>query len=112
MNAPTEAECQKTIIEAARTLGYLVHHTRPAQTGRGWRTPIQGDRGFPDLVIAGHGRLFVVELKRKPNRVGVEQMEWIAELERAGIYSSVVWVPDGMHAFIAELAHGAQRRAG
>jgi len=27
---PTEGDCQTTIIEAARALGYRVHHQRPA----------------------------------------------------------------------------------
>src|SRR5215217_4018452 len=61
---PTEAECQATIIEAARVLGYRVAHFRAARTMHGWRTPLQGDAGWPDLVIAGHGHCLVVELKR------------------------------------------------
>lgn len=114
MTVPTEKQCQATIVEAAKTLGYLVHHTRPAQSRHGWRTPVQGDVGFPDLVIAGHGKVFVVELKRKPNRVDVRQQTWIDTLGDAGIHATVVWVPDGMQAFIDELARWAvaARRAG
>jgi 5-methylcytosine-specific restriction endonuclease McrA len=46
------AQLQRTIVEAARLLGYRVQHARPARTQRGWRTPIEGDVGFTDLVLA------------------------------------------------------------
>lgn len=100
----TEAECQQTIVEAAKLLGWRVHATRTAQTAKGWRTPVQGHRGFPDLVLACHGRLLFVELKRKPNRVEPEQQAWLDTLSHAGADVHVVWVPEGMQAFIDALA--------
>lgn len=108
---PTEADCQKTIVAAAIMLGYRVHHTRPAQTRRGWRTPMIGHVGFPDLVIAGHGRIWFVELKRKPNKVDDPQQHWLAALTLAGADARVVWVPDGQQSFIDEMTAATRKGA-
>lgn len=102
----TEAQCEDAIIGAARLLGYRVHAERPARQARGWATAIKGDAGWPDLVLVGHGHLIVVELKRKPNRVEPAQQAWHDALARAGVDCRVVWVPEGMDAFLADLARG------
>jgi len=104
----TEAECQRTIVDAARLAGWLVHHTRPARTVRGWRTPLEGDAGFPDLVLARRrppGRLLVVELKRAPRQPTDEQRAWLAALTAAGVDARLVYVPDDLDALLAELVH-------
>ncbi len=75
---------QTGILEVARILGYRVHHARPAMTGKGWRTPLQGDKGFVDLVLAGRGRVLFRELKVAKNRLSEEQAGWIAALDEAG----------------------------
>lgn len=80
----SEQQLQDALIEAARLLGYLVVHFRPARTGRGWSTPLQGDVGFPDTVLAGHGRVIYVECKTAAGRLEVDQILWAAELSRAG----------------------------
>jgi len=103
MTAPTEAECQTTIVEAAHLGGFLVHHARPARTDKGWRTPLQGDAGFPDLVLAGHGRVIVVELKRRPNKLTPAQVRWQRELLAADVDYRLLWMPDDLTAFVAEL---------
>lgn len=74
----SEEELQATIVEAAQRLGFLVHHTRPARTARGeWRTPVQGDVGFPDLLLARHpGLVFAWELKSARGRLGIMQETW------------------------------------
>jgi hypothetical protein len=51
----TEADLQATILDAARLLGWRACHFRPARTTRGWRTPVEGDPGFPDLTLAKAG---------------------------------------------------------
>ena len=106
---PTEQECEDTIVDAARRLGYLVHAERPARTATSWRTPVKGDAGWPDLVIAGHGRLWIVELKRKPNRLDPRQVEWNRRLTAAGVDARVVWVPSGQQALIDELTDHARK---
>lgn len=100
----SERECQATIVAIAKMFGWRVHAERPAQAGKGWRTPIQGHAGFPDLVLVRDDRVLAVELKRKPNRLEDDQREWLEALAVAGVETRVVWVPEGMDAFNAELA--------
>lgn len=108
---PTEADCQTAIIAAARALGYLVHHQRPARLADGRiRTTIQGDKGWPDLVIAGHGRCWAIELKRPGNPPSPEQVAWITALCAAGIDARVLIVPTSQHAFITELQRARSTR--
>lgn len=101
--SPHERDCQTTIIEAARMLGYLVHHSRPARSAKGWRTAIQGDAGLPDLLIVGHGKVFAVELKRRGGKPTDEQVAWLAAFHAAGVDGGVVYVPDEQQAFIDRL---------
>jgi hypothetical protein len=103
---PSEAECQRTIVEAATATGWLCHHTRAAITGGRWATPLQGHAGFPDLVLAHprHGVWFV-ELKRRPNKVEPAQTRWLLTLGQH-VRAAVVWVPEDMPAFLRALASG------
>ena len=118
MTAPTvpratEAQCQATIIDFATRLGYLVHAERPAQTGRGrWLTNIQGHTGWPDLAIVHpyHRSLWLVELKRSPNKVEPAQTRWLdalGQFDDGWIRVRTIWVPEGMTAFLAELQETA-----
>lgn len=87
--AELEDDFKDWVIELATRLGWRVHHARPARTQRGYRTPIQGHRGFPDLALARAGVVWLVELKAERGRFGPGQREWLAELgDRA-----VVWRP-------------------
>lgn len=82
----TEGELQGGVIDTARSLGYLVAHFRAAKTERGWRTPVEGDgKGFPDLVLAGHGRVLFVELKNDRRPLEPEQRIWLDTLGLAGV---------------------------
>ncbi len=84
--AISERDLQDQVVSLARLLGYRVHHTRPARRQDGtWSTPLQGDPGFPDLVIVGHGLLVFVELKIQRGRMTPEQREWSRELARVGV---------------------------
>ena len=82
----SEADLQKHVIELAELRGWRVYHARPAQTGKGWRTPVGSDTsvGFPDLVLVRQGRLLVVELKSEKGRVTPAQSEWLNALMVAG----------------------------
>jgi VRR-NUC domain len=106
----TEAECQATIIAAARLGGWLVHAERPAQRrSLAWSTPIQGDPGFPDLVAAhpDRGVLAFIELKRRPNKVEPAQARWHRTLAALGADVRVWWVPEELDAVCRFLAGGA-----
>lgn len=79
----TEAEFQSQVIHLARLHGWLVHHSRPAQNRSGaWSTPITGDAGFPDLVLAHPDRGVVfLELKSDAGRASDKQRTWLRTLQ-------------------------------
>lgn len=77
----SEADFQRLLVELARLRGWKVQHTRPAQNSRGrWSTPIQGDPGFPDLVLARDGVVILLELKSEKGRLSAVQREWLEAL--------------------------------
>jgi hypothetical protein len=72
-----------------------VHHTRPALNRRGeWRTPIQGDAGFPDIVLARDGRIIFAELKRTGGRPTPQQQMWLETLAQCDGVEVYVWNPN------------------
>lgn len=89
--AMTENQLMDAIVEAAKLHSWKVAHFRPALTAKSWRTPMQGDPGFPDLVLARNGRVLFLELKSHGGRVSPDQMAWLAEL---GPDASLVWPDD------------------
>ena len=76
----TEDQWKQRVIDTAKCYGWLVQHTRPARTTQGWRTPIQGHAGFPDLVLCRKHQLLVVELKSDTGKLTREQRTWLSEL--------------------------------
>lgn len=105
-----ELDCQRTIVEAARLLGYRVLAIRSAQNRRGkWQSPIQGDPGYPDLTLV-HARagIVFVELKRAPGgRLRPEQVHWRDALLDAGAQYLTVWVPEQMQELVQLLSDAA-----
>lgn len=89
----TEAQFQTWVISVAQWNGWKVHHTRPARNLSGvWSTPITGDSGFPDLVLAHPTRgVIFAELKRQTGRLSASQTEWITLLHRGA--ECYVWRP-------------------
>lgn len=87
----TEDELLAAVMDLAKLHHLYVHHCRPARTERGWRTPIQGLAGFPDLVIVGKSVLYR-ELKSAKGRLTKEQADWIDALDRSG-HNTGVWRP-------------------
>ena len=71
----TEAQLLEKVTDLARVRGWLSHHDRGD-----YRKCIQGDPGFPDLVLARDGRVLFVELKAKNGRVSAAQREWLTAL--------------------------------
>ena len=76
----TEAEFLKQIMELATILGWRCVHFRPARTQKGWRTAMQGDPGFPDLVLAKKGKIVIAELKSEKGKLTDEQRAWLDEM--------------------------------
>lgn len=89
----SERALQSAVVELAHWYGWKVHHTRAAQMPSGrWATPIQGDNGFPDLVLLRPGELIFVELKSAIGKTSPAQDDWLDWLTRAG-QEVYVWRP-------------------
>lgn len=103
---PSEAECQRTILAAAKLAGWRCHAERTSRTASGGHaTAIQGEPGFPDIVAVKGASLLFIELKRdRTGRMGPGQDEWIEALDNvAGVQSMVVYVPSDMDRLIRAL---------
>jgi hypothetical protein len=68
----TEAQLQRTIVEAAQLLGWLVYHTYDSR---------RSHKGFPDLVLAREGRVIFAELKTAKGKVTGDQEQWLKRLQ-------------------------------
>lgn len=100
-----ERDFQRAVIDLARRTGWRVHHTRPALTQRGrWLTPVQGDVGFPDLVLCRPPRLIVAELKRVGGRLTTAQRGWLDALGQCAGVECYLWRPEDWDAIVAILA--------
>lgn len=79
-----ERDFQKCVLDLAKLYGWRRMHTRPARCRvRGkdtWRTPIEGDDGFPDLVLARDGVVICAELKSETGKPSQAQLDWLAAL--------------------------------
>lgn len=73
----TERQFTDQVIALFRLNGWRVCHFRPARTAKGWRTALQGDAGFGDIVAVKNGRKLLAELKVGRNIAGYEQMLWL-----------------------------------
>lgn len=112
MSRLSEAECQRRVILVARRAGWLVHHQRPAINKSGkWSSAIQGDVGFPDLVLVHERReiLLFVELKRKPAKLSDGQVAWQNAIENVGQWHEIWWVPEELEERLEWLTSGYRR---
>jgi len=100
----TEREFQRAVVELARLMGWRVHHARPALTQRGrWLTPIQGDAGFPDLLLCRPPRLILAELKRVGGKLTAEQQAWLEALQACAGVECYLWTPADWDAVVRTL---------
>lgn len=94
----SEDEFLSQVIRLARLYGWLVMHQRPSINQRGrWMTAVQGNAGFPDLVLCGKGRTIFAELKVGRNRTTPEQEAWLSRLRASGQWAEV-WRPENWDA--------------
>ncbi len=99
----SEKELQEAIIGKrglARILGWRVIHSRPAMIkdpasvdGYSWRTAIQGDAGFPDLLMAKDGRCIIAELKGDNSGPSLDQQAWLDVLSAVEVLETYLWRP-------------------
>lgn len=92
----TEEEWLNRLIEVAQLYRWLVTHFRPAWTARGFRTPLQGRPGFPDLVLVRAPRIEFIEAKVKAP-TSPDQRLWLVELANCCSQNPLVgvrlWTP-------------------
>jgi hypothetical protein len=102
----SEAAFQSQVVQLAHTFGWLVQHTRPAKQGDRWLTPITGDVGFPDLVLAHYRRgVIFAELKTDTGALSDPQYQWGRTLKEAGAEWRL-WRPKDMDAIQKRLGGG------
>lgn len=95
----TEDDLLLAVIDLALLRGWRVVHHRPARTKQGWRTPTQGHKGAPDLILARRGTVILAELKSQTGRLTPDQKMW---QEALGPYHRV-WRPSDLPQIIKEL---------
>ena len=87
----TENQLQKKMIHALKLAGFMVRKIN-AENSRGW----------PDLVVIGHGVTAFIEVKIPTGKVSVIQEKTLLEIKRHGGYVNVWWGFDGCKQFIRE----------
>ena len=94
----SEDDLKARVIQTAGLYGWRVCHFRPARTAKGWRTPIEGDAGLPDLVLARDGRVLLVELKSARGKPTDDQVLWLEALGDHGrLWSPKQWDDGTIH---------------
>ena len=79
-NAREEASFQSTLMDFLALHGWRRQHSKRVLTVKGIRTPIAGDKGFMDLVVAQAGRMAFLELKKdsaKPSHLTDDELAWL-----------------------------------
>lgn len=89
----TEADFLLQIIALAVVYHWKVHHVRPAWSKKGWRTPVQGNVGYPDLTLVRAPRVIVAEVKTDRGSLTREQKEWLDAFRNCPGVETYVWKP-------------------
>lgn len=80
-NEMTEEQLLQSVIECAHLYGWLCYHQRPAKLANGeYRTALQGDKGFVDVVLAKNHAVYFWELKSEKGATTAEQTNWLTNL--------------------------------
>jgi hypothetical protein len=92
-------DLQRQVRDLSAMYGWLHMHVRPAQTTRGWRTPVTGQLGpgWPDMVLVNpmRRRTIAVEIKREFEELRPDQVYVHTMLREAG-WTVLVWRPSDM----------------
>jgi len=99
----TEDNFTNAVISLAQYRRWLVCHFRAGRTAKGWRTPIQGDKGFPDLVLVRDGRLILAELKTATGKMRPDQERWHDVLTTVSGIEVYLWRPADLNETIPEV---------
>lgn len=98
---------QDAIVELGHTFGWTFFHARPAQTNKGWRTPVKYDgKGYPDLTcVHDRGVVMFREIKTRYEKLTPEQGLWLDRLVLAGA-DAKVWRPQDWDEIVSTLTFG------
>lgn len=109
----SERAFQASVVRYARLMGWRIAHFRPGRMQSGnWVTPMQGDVGFPDLVLVRGGRLVFAELKRASKKPTAAQREWLEDLNACDGVEVYVWTPDHWDAIEVVLGKTRTQKVG
>ncbi len=95
----TEQQFTNYVLAYAKSLGWRCHHVRTSgRMSNGVAIPtVQGDKGFPDLVMVGTGtnahRIIFAELKVGKNKPTPEQDRWLGLLGGRNAIECYLWRP-------------------
>lgn len=102
----SEREFARQVVDLATVLGWHTASFRPAQTMKGWRTPVSGSlgAGWPDLTLvrARDQRVIFAELKAEKGRLSADQ-EFVHGVLRASGQAVYVWRPSDFDALALAL---------
>lgn len=100
----SEQGFQRAVIDLAHLRGWMVAAFRPCEARKGWRTPMQGDVGYPDLTMARRGRVVFAELKSEKGRLSPGQEAWRSAIRGVWtIREHHVWRPSDWDAILEVL---------
>lgn len=110
MSGLSEAQFQRAVVDAARTLGWTVHFVPDALYRRSFTNKNTrfnaldlGDRGFPDLLMVRETRIVYRELKVGRNKLSEYQKVWRDMLQAAGA-DWAEWRPEQMDDILSDLS--------
>jgi hypothetical protein len=85
----SERDFQSRVVDYALYCGWRYCHYRAVQSSKRWAVPVEGHVGCPDLILARHGLVLLVELKAERGRATPGQRLWLAA---AGV-NGFLWKP-------------------
>jgi hypothetical protein len=100
----SEDDFKRKVIELAKWNKWLVTHFHPVKLPSGrWATPLEGDAGLPDLVLARDGVVLLAELKSDTGKPTPEQVQWLTAAGQHGR----LWAPADWQDVVSELSRRA-----
>ena len=102
----TEQQFTNSVLAWAKALGWRCFHVRTSgrMQGRNAIPTVQGDKGFPDLVMVRPPRLIFAELKVGKNKLSSDQFQWQDALSQC--VEMYVWRPSDWSRLLVILSRG------
>jgi hypothetical protein len=103
----SEDAFQRAVLDLAKMSGWKAHHGRGDMRGH-----IEGDAGFPDVVMARGGYIIIAEFKNPVRALTPAQHAWFKELggPRGGLHQGAlivaVWRPEDWDDIVKILTGG------